>query len=1055
MAEFFPVEIIQALAGSGKTQLLAYRFIRLMKLGADPKTILATTFSRKAAGEIRDRIIDMLSFAILSKEGFVRLRNGVPELSDTYEEGRIECAILLQQLVAIIHRLNIGTIDSFFVKTASAFSDTLELTQGWTILDEVHEDSVFEEAVRRMTSNPKEIRDVAMILQHSKSGAKVPIQKTIEGIKKHAYTASRGVSEDVWMWGEPEQPLDDVVLEKTIEELESLPLKKGRQCSARDKAVLKLRSGDWKEFLTSGLALAIISESFTYYSAPLENGIEEAYQPLIKHSFAMMVNRMLLKNKSTFKLMQELNHCWLEAKHASGMYSFDDVTFQLSNSNIMDRLIELQFRLDGSIDHMLVDEFQDTSLMQWKVLESLIQEINEATNDRCLFFVGDVKQSLYSFRGGEPSLLRGLEDALYHAHSTRLDASWRCTPPILNAVNAVFNDVSSSDLLAEHSQSAASIWQGDFVDHVSAEPIRHLKGSAAIHTAPVDPDKTSLQLGIDKVVEVVSKLYTSAPSATIGVLVRSNTKQQIQRIVHALRTNETHVPASEFGGNPLTDSPAVTLLLSALLMADDQCNSVHSFHVATSPLGKALGVSFPIDSHELSLICRELRWNLLRNGYASVLQSLAEKLVKFVDTRERLRLWQLVELAESFASEKTLRPTEFVRIVRELAVSDPASSQVQVMTIHKSKGLSFDAVVVCDLDQAIWKAPDVMSIHDELSKEPVRAGMYAGEYLDAKLDEYKKMRIELNQNQVNDVVCLLYVAMTRARRSMDIILPARESARKHHKKLDGLLLQLLGEKQKQEPNSIVWTADGSDSNWVNDFSCGEEVVQQEIEPFTIHAAQKPIRTGNGIASASPSSLEGGGKVHVLERFSGNTNTAFDLGTITHKWFEDIEWLEELPTKEALIESAPIEEASRVTEEELSRAADRFLTALESDEIQNLLSPPDEEAEVYQEKSFVLRVDKGIQFGEVTMLEPTDIHGSIDRLVVYKNEVGEIAKAEVIDWKTDRVDDGELEEKITYYAPQLSSYRLAASRLLGISAEKVSVSLVFISIGKVCDISDKI
>ena len=157
----------------------------------------------------------------------------------------------------------------------------------------------------------------------------------------------------------------------------------------------------------------------------------------------------------------------------------------------------------------------------------------------------------------------------------------------------------------------------------------------------------------------------------------------------------------------------------------------------------------------------------------------------------------------------------------------------------------------------------------------------------------------------------------------------------------------------------------------------------------------------------------------------------------------------------MIESAPIEEASRVTEEELSRAADRFLTALESDEIQNLLSPPDEEAEVYQEKSFVLRVDKGIQFGEVTMLEPTDIHGSIDRLVVYKNEVGEIAKAEVIDWKTDRVDDGELEEKITYYAPQLSSYRLAASRLLGISAEKVSVSLVFISIGKVCDISDKI
>ncbi len=64
MADFIPVQIIQALAGSGKTRLLAYRFIRLMQLGVDPETILATTFSRKAAGEIRDRIVEMLSEAI-------------------------------------------------------------------------------------------------------------------------------------------------------------------------------------------------------------------------------------------------------------------------------------------------------------------------------------------------------------------------------------------------------------------------------------------------------------------------------------------------------------------------------------------------------------------------------------------------------------------------------------------------------------------------------------------------------------------------------------------------------------------------------------------------------------------------------------------------------------------------------------------------------------------------------------------------------------------------------------------------------------------------------
>ena len=187
---FEPSQIIQALAGSGKTQLLAYRFLRLMKLGADPSTILATTFSRKAAGEIRDRIVEMLSNAIVDSDSLAELIEDVPEI----ENGKDDCVLLLKQLVASLHRLKIGTIDSFFVKTAMAFSDTLQMSQGWSILDEVNKDRVFEDAVARLTHDESGSVRLAQHLYSSKSGAKVAINKTIEGIQKNAFAAVRDAS---------------------------------------------------------------------------------------------------------------------------------------------------------------------------------------------------------------------------------------------------------------------------------------------------------------------------------------------------------------------------------------------------------------------------------------------------------------------------------------------------------------------------------------------------------------------------------------------------------------------------------------------------------------------------------------------------------------------------------------------------------------------------------------------------------------------------------------------------------------------------------------------
>ena len=110
--------------------------------------------------------------------------------------------------------------------------------------------------------------------------------------------------------------------------------------------------------------------------------------------------------------------------------------------------------------------------------------------------------------------------------------------------------------------------------------------------------------------------------------------------------------------------------------------------------------------------------------------------------------------------------------------------------------------------------------------------------------------------------------------------------------------------------------------------------------------------------------------------------------------------------------------------------------------------------MYCEQDFAFRVEAGTQFGTLKLKEPTEIRGSIDRLVVHFDDAGDPIRADVIDWKTDSYTPEELSEKIEHYAPQLSSYRLAAATLLGIDQSNVSATLVFISTKKVYDITNK-
>ena len=983
-----------------------------------------------------------------------QLFEGIPEM----EKSREACVTLLRTIISNLHRLEISTIDSFFVRTARVFSDDIGFSPHWGILDELQEKTVMCEAVSIMLQS-NDIETITKNIRLAKTSTVVPVEDTVQEIQKYAYDIMRQTGENPWLWGTPQPLLSKTKLNTVIDNLESQVTEIKAQQNSIPKAVARARAGDWRQFLTTGLPVGLVYGTLKYGKVEIDPPLVKALEPIVKHAGAVILNQLLKKNEGIVFLMKVFNEAWSAVKHECGLYRFNDITHYLGKFGVLNDLQELAFRLDGKIDHLLIDEFQDTSLPQWNILELLVDEIFQSSSDRSLFFVGDPKQSLYGFRGGEPQLLRRLLEVLDIGKPIKLPSSWRCSTPVLDLVNKVFGNADQTQLLLEHSQEGIEEWMKSFETHVAARKKR--LGFVEIHVTDVDETrKPNLKFTIAKVTEIVRDIHRNCKDASIGILVRKNTNQQIQRIVHALRTHGTHpIMASEHGGNPLTDSPQVTIILSALLMADHPGDTASLFHVSTSPLGTLLELTPTANRKDAEKVSTTLRQQLSQEGYANVILALAEPLFSTASERDQLRLWQLIELAESYTPEETLRPSDFVEFVKKKRVADPATSKVQVMTVHASKGLGFDAVVVCDLEQPLWGKPDLLMLHDDQCAPATRVSVRENEDFNSFIPVQEEMWAESNTNQVQEALSMLYVAMTRAKHGLFLVVPPRpmnEAAKSPKpstaKSVDRFLRQALNIDECLTPNSIAWKSKHNDANWFANVDVEkDDASENNIGPISF---AKRIHTEKVVASASPSSLEGGGKTLVASRFSGNVHIAFDWGTVVHSWFEDIEWLEgEFPTVESLLKSAPREEAGRLTNERVNAAASAFINALHVDVVEQLLTKPIEEVQLFNEQEFVCRAQKGTSLAGVQLKESTDIRGTIDRLVVFKDSNGIALRAEIIDWKTDRFDQGELDAKVENYAPQLASYRLAASKLLGLDVNKVTARLAFVMEGCVVDATE--
>ena len=217
MKNISAAQVIQASAGSGKTTTLTNRYIQLVLANEQPERILATTFTRKAASEIRNRIFVRLAHAAADSKGLAQLNN-LLETSITHAQA----ADALVKLIQLQHRLSICTIDSLLVKIGQSFALESGLPIDWKIADHSAVNGMREEAIRTILKRHA-WADLQVLLRFLNQGKnKRSVLTGILAATQDLYQLFLESDEAAWSWYMAGQMLAADELQQSVNDLEAL-----------------------------------------------------------------------------------------------------------------------------------------------------------------------------------------------------------------------------------------------------------------------------------------------------------------------------------------------------------------------------------------------------------------------------------------------------------------------------------------------------------------------------------------------------------------------------------------------------------------------------------------------------------------------------------------------------------------------------------------------------------------------------------------------------------------------------------------------------------------
>ncbi len=427
---------LKASAGSGKTFALSVRFLALLFKGANPSEILTLTFTKKATAEMKERILDYLK--ILQKENLEKnekekSQNILKELEEKY---RLNPNLVRNSAPKIYQRflnaeIRISTIDAFFQSILRKFCWFVGLSANFEVNEDtkVHQQQLNEGFLSAL--NGEQLEELSVFIAQCLSYDNYTSDSILERL--------RFLKNKLYLFdpNKKEPAFDE---EGFLEKLRSLNQQIQSIETASDRAKIAIKCDDFRGFLNSSLTWLEKKSEYRDFKKlkdeiptleseceEIENDLKRYYEAREIALFKKFPKFIQLYDKATSKI-QALDFDAIKDKVHALLNGYEELPAEF-----------FYFRLDSKIAHILIDEFQDTSLNDYKILAPFIDEIKagigQAKWQRSVFFVGDVKQSIYAFRGSFSSLFESVAKDFYHDN---LQFNHRSSPLIINYVNTIF-----------------------------------------------------------------------------------------------------------------------------------------------------------------------------------------------------------------------------------------------------------------------------------------------------------------------------------------------------------------------------------------------------------------------------------------------------------------------------------------------------------------------------------------------------------------------------------------------------------------------------------------